>query len=236
MKKIQVGIIGAGRIGKIHATTLSKHIDKAQVKTISDPFATDLAEFAKSLNISGVETDYRVILNDPAIDAVIICSPTDTHADIAIEASQKGKHIFCEKPVDLSVEKIKETIEEVNKAKVKMQVGFNRRFDHNFSRLKELISNGDLGEIHTIRITSRDPNPPHAGYISKSGGIFMEGILVFLLLNFFYHLYFGLRYIYWDKSGGKGGWYPMELESVYKSGYILTGLVIVSVLLAWLVI
>jgi len=113
-------------------------------------------------------------LNDPTIQAVLICSPTNTHADIAMEAARAGKHIFCEKPVDQTVSKILETKKLVEENAVKMQIGFNRRFDHNFRKIKKLRDDGTLGEIQIIRITSRDPEPPSPEYAKTSGGMFLD--------------------------------------------------------------
>ncbi|HPG21023.1 MAG TPA: inositol 2-dehydrogenase, partial [Flexilinea sp.] len=118
--------------------------------------------------------DYHAILNDPTIQAVLICSPTNTHADIAMEAARAGKHIFCEKPVDQTVSKILETKKLVEENAVKMQIGFNRRFDHNFRKIKKLRDDGTLGEIQIIRITSRDPEPPSPEYAKTSGGMFLD--------------------------------------------------------------
>lgn len=174
MDKIKIGIIGAGRIGKVHATSISRQVPAAEVKIISDVQTEGLREFADTTGISQVTSDYRDILNDPDIDAVMICSPTATHADLAMAAARAGKHIFCEKPVDLNLEKIRETIRVVRACNVKMQVGFNRRFDHNFNRIRQLITAGELGAVHIVRITSRDPAPPPPEYISQSGGIFLD--------------------------------------------------------------
>lgn len=174
MNKLQTGIIGAGRIGKIHAESIQTRIPDACVNTISDPYADDLETTAKKYGIKNISRDYNEIIKNPGIDAVVICSPTDTHSKIAMEAAKCKKHIFCEKPVDLSLEKIEETIRVVKKNKVKMQVGFNRRFDHNFKRVKEYIEMGKAGHVHTLKIISRDPCPPPAEYIGKSGGIFSD--------------------------------------------------------------
>ena len=114
------------------------------------------------------------MLADPEIGAVIVCSSTDTHADIVIAAAEKGKHIFCEKPVDLTVAKVKKALAAVQKAGVKIQVGFNRRFDHNFRRVRDQVRDGAIGDPHIVRITSRDPAPPPPEYVKVSGGIFLD--------------------------------------------------------------
>lgn len=174
MEKLKVGIIGAGRIGNVHAKSITYHIPQAEIAAISDVYIGSAKKTAEELGIPAYYQDYHEILNDPEIDAVLICSSTDTHADIACEAAEAGKHIFCEKPVDLTVEKIKKVIEAVDRNHVKCQIGFNRRYDHNFSHIKELADDGKLGRIQTIKITSRDPEPPAIDYVKVSGGLFLD--------------------------------------------------------------
>lgn len=174
MKKLNVGIIGAGRIGQVHAKSITYHIPQAKIVAISDIYYEGAKRVAESLGIPNAYEDYHEILNNPEIDAVLICSSTDTHADIAVEAAEAGKHIFCEKPVDLTVAKIKKVISAVEKAGVKLQIGFNRRYDHNFAEIKRLANDGKLGKLQTIKITSRDPEPPSIDYVKVSGGIFLD--------------------------------------------------------------
>src|SRR5690554_3119128 len=172
-KKLKVGIIGAGRIGKVHTLSIKNQVPEVEIKAISDAIYPVAKEWAEQNAIPYAYGDYKEILKDPEIDSVLVCSSTDTHVQISIEAAQAGKHIFCEKPVDLSVEKVKAVLEAVEKAGVKFQVGFNRRFDHNFKKVKELIDSGELGELHVVKITSRDPEPPNLDYVKVSGGMFM---------------------------------------------------------------
>ena len=174
MKKLNVGIIGAGRIGQVHAKSITYHIPQAKIVARSDIYYEGAEKVAESLGIPNAYEDYHEILNNPEIDAVLICSSTDTHADIAVEAAEAGKHIFCEKPVDLTVAKIKKVIAAVEKAGVKLQIGFNRRYDHNFAEIKRLANDGKLGKLQTIKITSRDPEPPSIDYVKVSGGIFLD--------------------------------------------------------------
>lgn len=174
MKKLNVGIIGAGRIGQVHAKSITYHIPQAKIVAISDIYYEGAKRVAESLGIPNAYEDYHEILSNPEIDAVLICSSTDTHADIAVEAAEAGKHIFCEKPVDLTVAKIKKVIAAVEKAGVKLQIGFNRRYDHNFAEIKRLANDGKLGKLQTIKITSRDPEPPSIDYVKVSGGIFLD--------------------------------------------------------------
>lgn len=171
---IRVGVIGAGRIGKIHAGNLVNQVPGAVVAAIADPILEAAQETAERLHIPSASADYRSILNDPEIDAVAICSSTDTHARMMIEAAQAGKHIFCEKPISYDLKKIDEALEAVQKAGVKLQIGFNRRFDPNFRKVHEMVAQGKIGEPHILRITSRDPAPPPIEYVKVSGGIFFD--------------------------------------------------------------
>lgn len=126
---------------------------------------------------AGIENktkNHMDIINDPEVDVVVICSPTDTHVDIIKEACAKGKHIFCEKPISLSIDEAKIALEAVKQSNVKLQMGFNRRFDKNFKELRDILNKGELGNIQTLRITSRDPEPPPVEYIKRSGGLFMD--------------------------------------------------------------
>lgn len=174
MKKVKIGIIGAGRIGQVHAKSISGSISGAEIVAISDPYLDGAKKAADQFGIPEAYTNYQQILQNAAIDAVLICSPTNTHADIAMEAAKAGKHIFCEKPIDTSVEKILETQRTIQAAGVKMQIGFNRRFDHNFRRIRTLTEEGKLGEVQIVKITSRDPEPPSAEYAQNSGGMFLD--------------------------------------------------------------
>ncbi|HDL5185801.1 TPA: inositol 2-dehydrogenase [Mannheimia haemolytica] len=172
---LKVGIIGAGRIGRVHSESISKYVKGAEIKAISDVKITEeLTAWAKSMGIPEVYDDYKKILQDPEIDAVLVCSSTNTHAPISIEAAQAGKHVFCEKPVDADPAKIREVLSAVEKAGVKFQVGFNRRFDHNFKAIKDRVAAGDIGEPHVIRVTSRDPEAPPIEYVKVSGGMFFD--------------------------------------------------------------
>lgn len=174
MKQLNIGIIGAGRIGSLHAKSIQYSVPLAKVLGITDVKKTGLTELSETLGIEKIYTDYKEMLADDEIEAVLICSSTDTHADIAIEAAKAGKHIFCEKPVDLTPEKVQAVMDAVKKAGVKFQVGFNRRFDHNFANVKNMVNAGKIGDVHIIKITSRDPAPPPAEYSAVSGGMFLD--------------------------------------------------------------
>ncbi|MFH7820081.1 inositol 2-dehydrogenase [Neobacillus thermocopriae] len=170
---LTVGIIGAGRIGKLHVDHL-RVIPQIRVKSVSDVEIRHLKDWAKEKQIEVLTNDYHDLLKDPEIKAVFICSPTNTHATIIKEAALAGKHIFCEKPVSFSVEETEEALKVVEKAGVKLQIGFNRRFDPNFRKIRELVQDGTIGKPHILRITSRDPEPPSIEYVQSSGGLFMD--------------------------------------------------------------
>ncbi len=172
---IKIGIIGLGRIGKVHIKSISTKINTAKVIAAADPFLNDeMRSFAKEFGIDNLSLDYKDILNNPEVDAVMVCSSTDTHANISAEAIRAGKHVFCEKPVDHSLEKIRLVEDALKENPVKFQVGFNRRYDHNFAAVREAVLLGKVGEVHITKITSRDPNPPSAEYAKVSGGMLLD--------------------------------------------------------------
>ena len=171
---LRFGVIGAGRIGKIHAYNLATCIPGVQVRVIADPVYEAAQELASQLRGPRATGDYREIIGDPEIDAVAICSSTNTHAPIMIEAARAGKHIFCEKPIAYDLARIDEALAAVQEAGVLLQIGFNRRFDPNFKKARELVAAGQVGEPHIVRITSRDPAPPPIEYVKVSGGLFFD--------------------------------------------------------------
>ncbi|MBP3231709.1 inositol 2-dehydrogenase [Anaerovibrio sp.] len=172
---INIGIIGAGRIGRVHGESITKYVQDARVKAIADPFLNDQTKaWAKSMGIEECYTDYKKILEDSSIEAVLICASTDQHSPLSIEALAAGKHVFCEKPIDHDVDKIKAVLEAVKTSGKKYQVGFNRRFDHNFKAIHEAVAAGKVGKQQIIKITSRDPEPPSIDYVKVSGGIFLD--------------------------------------------------------------
>jgi len=171
---LRFGVIGAGRIGKLHAENIATRIPGVEVAAIADVDLNSAQELAARLHISVAAGDYHTLLSDPTIDAVAICSSTDTHAKIIIQAAQAGKHIFCEKPIDFDLAKIDAALDAVEKAGIKLQIGFNRRFDPNFKKVRTMIAEGKIGTPHIIRITSRDPAPPPISYVKVSGGMFLD--------------------------------------------------------------
>ncbi|HWQ58885.1 MAG TPA: inositol 2-dehydrogenase [Clostridia bacterium] len=201
---VNVGIIGAGRIGQVHARSILTGVPGAKILAIADPYMSDAAAaWAKEAGIEGIYKDYKNILEDPRVDAVLICSSTDTHARLSLEAIAAGKHIFCEKPIDQTLARIGEVEAALaaSPKKLKYQVGFNRRFDHNFLALREAVRAGKVGEVQFIRVSSRDPEAPPAGYVKGSGGIFLDMMIHDLDM---------LRYL----SG-------LEVEEVYADGAVL---------------
>lgn len=173
-KIVRVGVIGAGRIGKIHAANLATRVQGAEVAAIADVNLQAANELAEKLHVTCVTSDFQQIMNDKNIDAVAICSSTDTHASLMIEAAKAGKHIFCEKPISQNLATIDSAIEAVKKAGVKCQIGFNRRFDPNFKKVRQMVQDGKIGDLHILRIISRDPAPPPASYVKLSGGMFLD--------------------------------------------------------------
>lgn len=172
---IKLGVIGLGRIGKVHIRSIVTRIPEAVVISAADPYLNEeMKSFGKEFGIAKLYADYKEIIKDKEIDAVLICSSTDTHSSIATEAILAGKHVFCEKPVDYSLEKIKAVQEALKKNPVKFQVGFNRRYDHNFMAVRQAVAEGKIGSVHLTKITSRDPEPPSPEYAAVSGGMLLD--------------------------------------------------------------
>ena len=166
-----LSLFGAGRIGSIHATCAAEN-DDVNIKYVVDVNESAANSLAQQLHAEVVNVE--TALADPSIDGVIIASSTDTHAHLIELAAKSGKQIFCEKPVDLTVKRVTDCINAINKAKVNCSIGFNRRFDPLFSDLKSKIDAGKIGNVEIINITSRDPSPPPINYIHASGGLFKD--------------------------------------------------------------
>ena len=174
-EKLRIGLLGAGRIGTLHGANVQNFIPNAEIVTVADPFMNeDMKAWAESIGIAKTTADPEEIFNDPEIDAVFICSSTNTHADFIIRAAKAGKHIFCEKPVHVDIAKIKEALQAVEEAGVKLQIGFVRRFDRNHKRVRDVAASGRLGAPYIIKVTSRDPAAPPMEYVKVSGGIFLD--------------------------------------------------------------
>ncbi len=171
---LNIGVLGAGRIGRVHAANLATRIPNARVLAVADPIEEAAQRCAHDFGIPAALTDYRAVLANPDIEAVLICTATDTHAQIIEEAAQAGKQIFCEKPIALSLATIDRALAAVERAGVTLQIGFNRRFDANFRRVRQAIVQGEIGTPELLHIVSRDPAPPPISYIKVSGGIFVD--------------------------------------------------------------
>lgn len=171
---LKLGLIGAGRIGQLHAEHLTSRIPAADLVIVADVVEGVARECAERYGIPAFTQDYQAVLDRPEIQAVVICSSTDTHAQIIEEAAQAGKHIFCEKPIALDLRSIDRALDVVERAKVKLQIGFNRRFDANYRRVRQAVEQGEIGRLHLLHIISRDPAPPPMEYIRVSGGLFLD--------------------------------------------------------------
>ncbi len=173
-QKLNIGVIGTGRMGSVHARNLVRHIPAANVAAVCDIRLEVARAVAEELGIDRVTADYRDLLTDKGIEAVLIASNTDTHAFMIRDAARAGKHIFSEKPLALDLPSIDDSLAAVERAGVKLQVGFNRRFDQSFRRVREIVASGAIGRPCILHITNRDPEPPAPGYAATSGGMFLD--------------------------------------------------------------
>jgi myo-inositol 2-dehydrogenase / D-chiro-inositol 1-dehydrogenase len=171
---LDVALFGAGRIGNIHAGNLARH-PHARLRYVVDVHAPAAEALARKhgAKVASVEE----ALSDPAIAAVVIGSSTDTHAELIQRAAAAGKAIFCEKPVDLDLERARACVSAVRQAGVVCMIGFQRRFDPTFAALKQRLDKGEIGTPEVLVITSRDPGPPPAAYIASSGGVFKDMLI-----------------------------------------------------------
>lgn len=175
MKQLKIGMIGAGRIGRLHGNNLAHSVPGARLVSVADTCLNDeMKTWAQELGVGKVTADPMDVIRNREIDAVFICSSTDSHAELIMEAAKEGKHIFCEKPIHTEVSMIEKALEAVKKAGVKLQVGFVRRFDHNHKKVRDVVASGKLGKPHVVKVTSRDPEPQSIEYVATSGGIFMD--------------------------------------------------------------
>jgi len=172
-RTVRVAQVGLGRIGGFHAETLARRIPDAELALVVDADAARAQAAGQRLGVPA-SSNYRDALADPAIDAVLIASPTPLHAEMVEAAAASGKHIFCEKPLSLDPARADQAIAAVRKAQVKLQVGFHRRFDPDFRFIKDRIDDGSLGEVRFFRATCRDMTPPSLEYLRACGGIFAD--------------------------------------------------------------
>jgi myo-inositol 2-dehydrogenase / D-chiro-inositol 1-dehydrogenase len=169
---VRVGVIGVGRIGRLHAELLSREVTGAAVGAVFDAHAQSARNVASALGVHAADSIEEILGSD--VDAVAICSNADTHAELLIAAAEAGKPVFCEKPLSLDLAELDRALAAVETAGVPFQIGFNRRFDPAHASVREAVRDGTVGEPHLVRITSRDPAPPPLDYIKTSGGLFLD--------------------------------------------------------------
>ena len=168
---IRVGLLGTGRIGRLHAETIASH-SESSLHAVSDIDSDSAKELAIQYGVSVKPADD--VISDPNVDAILIATSTDTHSEFIEKASLSGKAVLCEKPVDLNLNRAKECLDKVSTANNSIMIGFNRRFDPNFAQLKKSLDNGEIGNRELLTITSFDPAPPPISYIKTSGGLYRD--------------------------------------------------------------
>jgi myo-inositol 2-dehydrogenase/D-chiro-inositol 1-dehydrogenase len=196
-----VALFGAGRIGRIHGANIAA-LSGVNLKYVCDPFGDNAAQLAAQLGAEVSTAD--AVFADPSIEVVAIGSSTDTHSDLILRAAAAKKHIFCEKPVDLSVPRAAACAEAVNAAGVACMIGFHRRFDPTFNAAKERLTRGEIGEPEMLVVTSRDPSAPPVSYLKGCGGIFRDMLI---------HDFDIVRWIMCDDD---------EPATLYATGSVLT--------------
>ena len=202
VKTYIAGVLGAGRMGKIHIENILYNIPNLKLKIVADINRNDkLEKWANGIGVPKLISDASEIINDPEINVVVIASSTDTHTRFIQEAAKAKKDIFCEKPIDTDLIRIKETLEIVKDEGVKLMIGFNRRFDKNFKRVREMVSSGQVGVPQIVKVTARDPAPPSIEYVKTSGGML-----------------FDMTIHDWDMARFQVG---SEIEEVYTKGAVL---------------
>ncbi len=168
---VRFGVLGAGRIGKVHARSLHES-GRASVAYVADALPEAAASLADSVGAKTASVEDVIAAKD--VDAILICTPTDTHADLIEQSARAGKMILCEKPVSLSVERIEQCLAVVEKAGVPLMIGFHRRYDPNYAAMQKRILAGEIGDVEIVTIICRDPSPPPVSYIERSGGLYRD--------------------------------------------------------------
>jgi myo-inositol 2-dehydrogenase/D-chiro-inositol 1-dehydrogenase len=172
--RIRIGLIGAGRIGRRHALTLASLIPRAELAVVCDAMEGAARATAEANRVARWTTDAGSVIADPSLQAVVIASSTDSHAPLITAAAQAGKDVFCEKPIALNLPATDAALDAVDKAGVRLQIGFQRRYDKGFRRAKDMIATGELGRVESIRDTMRDPGPPPRDYLAGCGGLYRD--------------------------------------------------------------
>lgn len=167
-----IAVLGMGRIGKMHAEIITQQIDGLEIAAVYDVYTEGAQAVADSIGCDRADTVAEIMSSD--VEAVAICSSTDTHVDLAVAAAEAGKAIFLEKPVSLNLAEVDRAVAAIEAAGVPIQIGFNRRFDPSHAAVQQAVANGDVGELHMVKITSRDPEPPPIEYVKVSGGMFND--------------------------------------------------------------
>ena len=169
---VRLGLIGCGRIGRVHADSITVH-PRAELARVVDPFESSAREVGEKF-AAPWSTDVEAVIDDPAIDAVVVASPTPTHVDLLIRAVRAGKAVLCEKPIDLDIARVDACSAEIGALTDRVMLGFNRRFDPSFSDIRARVEAGEIGTLEQLTIISRDPAPPPAAYVATSGGLFRD--------------------------------------------------------------
>jgi len=201
MPKLRVALLGAGRIGSFHARTIAYSVPNARLAFIADVAGSLAESLAKELEVERWSDDPLEAIERPDIDAVVIATPGNTHAALIQAAASAGKHIFCEKPIALELPEIDNALEVVERHGVKLQIGFQRRFDSGFLKARDMIRKGEIGKLYMLRSVTRDPQLPDENYMKTCGGLFRDTMV---------HDFDIIRFL----SG-------LEVEDIYASGSAL---------------
>jgi myo-inositol 2-dehydrogenase/D-chiro-inositol 1-dehydrogenase len=171
----RIGVMGCGRIGRLHADLLAREVRGFELAAVADalPAAAESVSTATGAPVLSIEQ----LLASDDVDTVAICTSTDTHVDLVIAAAEAGKAIFCEKPVSLDLQQVDRALAAVEATGVPFMIGFNRRFDPGHRSVRDRVADGSIGDLHVLRITSRDPAAPPPEYVAVSGGIFLDMVI-----------------------------------------------------------
>jgi myo-inositol 2-dehydrogenase/D-chiro-inositol 1-dehydrogenase len=172
-RPVRIGVIGVGRIGRMHAELLARQVPGAELAMVHDAFAPAAGAVAEELGVRAAASAQELVASAD-VDAVAICASTETHADLLVAAARAGKPAFCEKPISLDLAEVDRALAEIEHAGIAVQIGFNRRFDPAHESVAHAVADGTIGDVHLVRISSRDPAPPPLEYVLGSGGIFLD--------------------------------------------------------------